>query len=685
MEQMMLTADRLVLDTHNARKMRSGDSLDSLKASILAHGIIQPIAVRPPAAADRDLEGDRYRVFAGGRRLQAVNELIFDGKLPADYELPALLKHADDDDAEELSLAENIMRRAMRPVDEYKAFLRLADEGLSAEEIALRFGQSIKFVMGRMALGGLHDVLLDMVDKDQLSLSAAAAYTLEPDAERQLEIYNNLQGWQRTNSGYIKEAITGQALRSNGQIATFVGEERYLAAGGKVVVDLFEDFSFWTSRDLVERLKAERIAELKAELTAEGWSFVKTLGELSCESWRLTELQPEEVSLSPEDQARMDEVAALLEPLSEMSEADGLDDAQMEVFDQLEREYEAFENKARAFSAEQKAQSGVVIYDDHSYSIKYGMVEAKASKSSSSSSLKPEKDPLAISAPVLSELGTAATKALAHAVERRPDKALAMLAALLELGPVSAWQQNRPGRLAVIAPGVTAGNAYQSGAAKRSYSEAFDEYSSMTVDDLIGALARLVAGVVDVSQEWLSSNAKMRKATLETFGVDPTPHFDTDSFFKAARKPIIFAAYKEITGHDLKDGKKADMVAAVVDVATKTGWLPDYLRTAAYQPGGAKKPPSNVPAPTSDELIEWKMLGAIDAGMKVSGELFDNLVERGLVFTAGKIELSFDGTDRMKQLDEMVKAHSDGEMVKCREPDAPPVVEPKKARTAKKK
>lgn len=73
MEQLSLTADRIVLDRSNARKMRDKDSLASLKASILEHGIIQAITVRPPEADDGDLEGDRYRVFAGARRHAAIS------------------------------------------------------------------------------------------------------------------------------------------------------------------------------------------------------------------------------------------------------------------------------------------------------------------------------------------------------------------------------------------------------------------------------------------------------------------------------------------------------------------------------------------------------------------------------------------------------------------------------------
>lgn len=582
MEQLSLTADRLVLDTSNARRMREKDSLVSLKASILAHGIIQPITVRPPAAADRDLQGDRYRVYAGGGRLSAINELIFEGNLPADYGIPALVKDVDDSGADEMSLAENILRREMRPVDEFKAFSRLADEGATADDIALRFGQSLRFVQGRMALGRLHPVLLEMLNQNEIDYRTAAAYTLEPDPERQLEIYNNLPGWQKTSQSHIKEAITGTGTKSSGGLAKFIGETRYISAGGRITHDLFEDFSFWVSGDIVEKLKAERIAEVTQELTEAGWAWVKTADELGDQVWYMDTLQPEDTDLPTEQKERMARVQAELEEFDEV-DIDQLPEDEQDRYQELDAELDELSKLAKGqHSAEQRAKSGVIIRTDRDYSLDYGKTPRKSSSSSSSSSDKSEKDPLTISAPVLSEMGKAATAALAAAVEAQPDKALAMLAALLELGPVTPYTQRRPGRLKVEPAGSYAGAGYGSQTAPRSYLDAFGEYSAMKAPDLKKSLAKLVSQAVDISQEW-GAGEEQRKAALEAFGVDPTPHFDVDGFFTSARKPIIAAAYKEMTGQDLKDGKKADMVAFAVDAAKKTGWLPEYLRTTAYK------------------------------------------------------------------------------------------------------
>ncbi len=448
MEQLSLTTDRLVLDASNARRMRDKDSLASLKASILAHGIIQPIGVRPPAPGDRDLEGDRYRVFAGGRRHAAVVELIFEGKLPASFELPALVKDVDDKGADEMSLAENILRRSMRPVDEFKAFSRLADEGATADDIALRFGQTLRFVQGRMALGRLHPVLLEMLDLEEIRFDTATAYTLEPNPERQLEIYNTLPGWQKTNAVYVKEAIAGTGTKSNGPVAEFIGETSYILAGGKIMHDLFEEHSYWTSRDIIEKLKAEKIAQIQLELLDAGWAWVQTAEDLGESIWYMDTLRPEETGLPPEAQRRLDEVQAALEEFDEV-DIEELPEAEQDRYHSLDEEFDELSKAAKGVhSAEQRAASGVIIRTDRDYSIEYGKVPRKQASSSSSSD-KPEKDPLAISAPVLSELGKAATTALAEAVEASPDKALAMLAALLELGPVTPYTHRRPGRLKI--------------------------------------------------------------------------------------------------------------------------------------------------------------------------------------------------------------------------------------------
>ena len=61
-----------------------------------------------------------------------------EGKLPDDYAVPCQV--VADEHALEISLAENTVRLAMHPADEFEAFARLAEAGQTAEQIAERFG-----------------------------------------------------------------------------------------------------------------------------------------------------------------------------------------------------------------------------------------------------------------------------------------------------------------------------------------------------------------------------------------------------------------------------------------------------------------------------------------------------------------------------------------------------------------
>lgn len=600
MNQIMLTIDRLALDPRNARKLRDKDSLESLKASILEHGIIQPIGVRPLDPADTDLAGNIYRVFAGGRRLLAISRLIEEKKLSPDFPIPALIRDVNDDAADEMSLAENILRRAMRPVDEFRAFSRLAEAGVTAEEIALRFGQTVRFVQGRMALGKLHPDILDALEREEIGLEAAMAYTIEPDQDRQSFVFDTLQGWQKGNARAIKQMFTGDGQRAESHLAKFIGEERYTAAGGKISADLFSNEVYWTSAEVIKKLKAERIEEIRTELLADGWSFVSTVEELLCNRWEVRRLSPEGSTLSAEDIERMDELTNALEEYAGQDE-DDLSEDDLDDHRRLTEEYEALERRAAAFTAGQKAVAGVLIRTDHTYAAELGVVLPGAKAEASSGSEKKAADPMKIPAPVLEAMGDAATAALAEAIASKPDLALAFLAAVIEMGDDNTLGKGRPSRLKVerIGYGQKLGDA-------RTFEDAFKHYAGMGPDQLKAELAELAAKSADLTEKWFTQHwleeAKRpaaRRAALDALGASVLPHFDPDGFFAGVKKPFIAAAYKEMTGEELKDDKKADMAKAAAEAARKTGWLPKELRTASYRfvnPTAPDEPAAKKPA-----------------------------------------------------------------------------------------
>jgi ParB/RepB/Spo0J family partition protein len=103
--------------------------LEGLKASIQAHGIIQPLVVIAVAP-------DRYALVTGERRYRAAQAL----GLPR---VPAVVRSLEDHKRLEVQLIENIHRKELNPLEEAASYRRLIEEfGLTQEELGRRIGKS---------------------------------------------------------------------------------------------------------------------------------------------------------------------------------------------------------------------------------------------------------------------------------------------------------------------------------------------------------------------------------------------------------------------------------------------------------------------------------------------------------------------------------------------------------------
>jgi ParB family chromosome partitioning protein len=214
----------------NARKTVSKTASEELKASILAHGLLQNLTVT-------DAGGGKYHVIAGARRLAALQSLIEDGNLPENHAVPCQI--VTEEWAAEMSLAENTVREAMHPADEFEAFAVLAEGGQSAEQIAQRFGTDEKHVLQRLKLGRVAPELIKEYRAGKLKLESLMAFTITDDRKRQLKVYRSLEGWQKDNARHIRECLTDKMVKSDSKLAAFVGLKAYEKAGGHSRSDLF--------------------------------------------------------------------------------------------------------------------------------------------------------------------------------------------------------------------------------------------------------------------------------------------------------------------------------------------------------------------------------------------------------------------------------------------------------------
>src|SRR5262249_45742223 len=139
----LIAVSRLEKSPLNARRTVPKVGMDELKASLLAHGLMQNLVVT-------DAGDGVFHVIAGGRRLEALHSLQAEGKLPEDFAVPCQV--VTEEHALEMSLAENTVRLAMHPADQFEAFAALIDKGETAAQVAQRFGIDEGIVLKRMKL-----------------------------------------------------------------------------------------------------------------------------------------------------------------------------------------------------------------------------------------------------------------------------------------------------------------------------------------------------------------------------------------------------------------------------------------------------------------------------------------------------------------------------------------------------
>lgn len=145
------------------------DALSELAASIEARGVIQPVIVRP-------MPGGTYQLVAGERRWRAAQRAQV-------HEIPAIIRDLGDREVMALALIENIQRQDLNPVEEARAYHRLADkEGLTQAEIARMVDKSRSHVANFQRLLSLPESVLDHVEQGRLDMGHARALIGRDDA-----------------------------------------------------------------------------------------------------------------------------------------------------------------------------------------------------------------------------------------------------------------------------------------------------------------------------------------------------------------------------------------------------------------------------------------------------------------------------------------------------------------------
>ena len=355
----LVPASKLSKSPTNMRRTSDPAADAQLEANIAERGILQNLVGIPVAR-----KKGHYRITAGGRRLDAVHRLIAAGKLAADHPVPVLVL-GDASEAIEISLSENFFRLAMNPAEACRAFQDIIGiEGKSPADVALRFGLSERFVLGRLRLASLAEPIFDALSAGDITLDVAMAYASVSDTERQAAIFEQLRNsYYRGNAAEIRRQLAAYSYRSHDPRALLAGRDAYVEAGGRIDRDLFADgdCEHWIDTHIVDRLAGERLATAAEEVRSrDGFAEVRVMAATHVpygETLHLEPLRGALPDLTEDDVRRQAELARSIADIEAAAEPGPLTEEDEQRLDTLEAELAAIAERPPVVSDEERAQA----------------------------------------------------------------------------------------------------------------------------------------------------------------------------------------------------------------------------------------------------------------------------------------------------------------------------------------
>jgi len=353
--------NKLLLSTCNVRRIKAGVSIEQLADDIARRTLLQSLTVRPVLDAD-GAETGMYEIPAGGRRYRALELLVKQKRLAKTAPIPCVIREGGI--PEEDSLAENVQRAPLHPLDQFRAFLALRERGQSEEEIAAAFFVAVSVVKQRLRLASVSPKLLDAYAEDGMTLDQLMAFTVSSDWARQEQV------WERLASSYSKEPyvirrqLTEGAVRASDKRVRFIGEA-YEAEGGTVLRDLFQgdDGGWLQDVALVDRLVAERLEPEADAVRAEGWRWIEVATDFPYgHHFGLRQLRGDEVSLTASQDAERQALQAEYDQLvDEHVSADDLAEEVEHRLEEIEAALAAFEDRPEVFDPAEVARAGAFV------------------------------------------------------------------------------------------------------------------------------------------------------------------------------------------------------------------------------------------------------------------------------------------------------------------------------------
>jgi len=631
--------NQLVLSQSNVRRIKAGVSVEELAEDIARRGILQGLTVRPVVDAT-GTETGMFEVPAGGRRFRALELLVKQKRLAKTAPVPCVVREGGI--AEEDSLAENVQRAPLHPLDQFRAFLTLREKGQSEEEIAATFFISVNVVKQRLKLASVSPVLLDIYAEDGMTLAQLEAFTVSGDHARQEQVFERLKASYDKSAYAVRRMLTEGAVRASDKRAQFVGLDAYVEAGGTMLRDLFEGDDGGWLRDVavVDQMVDDKLRVESEAIAAEGWKWTEVAPDFAYgHTYGLRQLRGEPAPLTAEEEATRDALKAEFDRLVEEHEgADELPDEVDERLGELETALAAFEERLLSFDAEEIARAGafISIAGDGSLRVDRGYVrpedeasvepEAAASDSEATggealagddhvsgvdgpagdttTDSEEEEGLSPISDRLMTELTAHRTLGLRHALGEHPDVAFrAALHALalkvfyhygsdscleLDLKTVSFGAQAPGLNDSISAEAIRARHENWAKALPKDSADLWAALCDWDSDSRAALFAHVVSLSVNaVHEAWNRRPRALAHAdqVADAVDLDMAPRWKptVDTFLGRVTKARILQAVGEAKGQRAADRiahlKKGEMATEAETLLVDSGWLPDPLRS----------------------------------------------------------------------------------------------------------
>ena len=626
--------NKLVLSQSNVRRVKAGVSIEELAEDIARRTLLSSITVRPVLDED-GAETGMFEIPAGGRRYRALELLVKQKRLNRTAPVPCIVR--TDGLAEEDSLAENVQRAPLHPLDQFCAFQAMREKGKSEEEIAAAFFVSANVVKQRLKLAAIAPSLLDAYAEEELTLDQLMAFTVNPDHERQEQVWESIKRTYAKQPYEIRRMLTEGAVRASDRRAQFVGLNAYEAAGGVILRDLFQsdDGGWLQDAGLLAKLVDEKLETDAEAIRAEGWKWIETGTDFPYgHTYGLRRIIGETEPMSEDEIASFHALKAEYDKLEdEYADAEEFPEDVDTRLGQIETAMEALQERPVRFEPDEIAVAGVFVSIGHDgrLRVERGYVRPEdepsvesdgqdevdgidasteedvddATPPDASDEAEEEDDGLKpLSDRLVMELTAHRTLALRDALANDPQTAfLAALHAMtlrlfyhypldscVEVTPHSAGFGAQVPGLGDTAYALSIDDRTTSwlGALPKAPEDLWEALVGFDNDSREALFAHCVAMTVNAVQEPYNrrpralAHADVLAAALgldmAAAGWAPT----SESYLARVTKARILEAVREAKGAEASDRiaglKKPDMVAAAEELLEGTGWLPEVLR-----------------------------------------------------------------------------------------------------------